>query len=117
MPGMSIHVVDVSRGLVAAGMHVELRSAGDGGFPLILKGEVGSDGLLAHPGLASVFAVGRYRACFHVGSYYRDSGIAVGEIPFLDVVNYDFGLAAPEQHLHLPFKCTPWGYSCFRGGA
>jgi tripartite-type tricarboxylate transporter receptor subunit TctC len=20
------------------------------------------------------------------------------------------------QHYHLRFKCTPWGYSCFRGG-
>ena len=28
-----------------------------------------------------------------------------------------FGLADPEAHYHLPMKCTPWGYSCFRGGA
>jgi 5-hydroxyisourate hydrolase len=33
------------------------------------------------------------------------------------VVCYDFGIDQPEQHYHLPFKCTPWGYSCFRGGA
>ena len=25
-------------------------------------------------------------------------------------------IADPRQHYHLPFKCTPWGYSCFRGG-
>jgi tripartite-type tricarboxylate transporter receptor subunit TctC len=37
--------------------------------------------------------------------------------PFLDVVSYRFGIADPKQHYHLPFKCTPWGYSCFRGGA
>jgi 5-hydroxyisourate hydrolase len=37
--------------------------------------------------------------------------------PFLHVVSYDFGIDQPEQHYHLPFKCTPWGYSCFRGGA
>jgi 5-hydroxyisourate hydrolase len=37
--------------------------------------------------------------------------------PFLDVVTYRFGISDPEQHYHLPFKCTPWGYSCFRGGA
>ncbi|HUG76827.1 MAG TPA: hydroxyisourate hydrolase, partial [Burkholderiales bacterium] len=35
----------------------------------------------------------------------------------LDVVTYRFGISDPEQHYHLPFKCTPWGYSCFRGGA
>jgi 5-hydroxyisourate hydrolase len=38
-------------------------------------------------------------------------------VPFLDVVTYRFGIADPQAHYHLPFKCTPWGYSCFRGGA
>jgi len=38
-------------------------------------------------------------------------------VPFLDVVSYRFGIAEPEAHYHLPMKCTPWGYSCFRGGA
>ena len=38
-------------------------------------------------------------------------------VPFLDAVTFHFGIADPAQHYHLPFKCTPWGYSCFRGGA
>jgi 5-hydroxyisourate hydrolase len=38
-------------------------------------------------------------------------------VPFLGAVRFDFGIADPAQHYHLPFKCTPWGYSCFRGGA
>ena len=42
---------------------------------------------------------------------------ALPAVPFLDVVTYRFGIADPQQHYHLPFKCTPWGYSCFRGGA
>ena len=42
---------------------------------------------------------------------------ALPKVPFLDVVRYSFGISDPEQHYHLPFKCTPWGYSCFRGGA
>jgi len=83
MPGISIHVVDVSRGIVAA----------------------------------RTFAAGRCRAVFDVGGYYRSSGFAIGANPFLELVNFDFGIAVPEQHVHLPFKCTPWGYSCFRGGA
>jgi 5-hydroxyisourate hydrolase len=33
------------------------------------------------------------------------------------VVHFRFGISDPRQHYHLPFKCTPWGYSCFRGGA
>ena len=43
--------------------------------------------------------------------------VLLPEVPFLDVVTYRFGIADPAQHYHLPFKCTPWGYSCFRGGA
>jgi 5-hydroxyisourate hydrolase len=38
-------------------------------------------------------------------------------VPFLDVVTYRFGIDDPDAHYHLPMKVTPWGYSCFRGGA
>ena len=118
MPGISIHVVDISRGIVARGMRAELWSAaGDGPFARLLEGEIDARGSLAHPDLDRTYAAGRYRAVFHVGAYYRSEGIAVGAHPFLDVVHFDFGISAPEQHVHLPFKCTPWGYSCFRGGA
>jgi 5-hydroxyisourate hydrolase len=30
---------------------------------------------------------------------------------------FRFGIDDPESHYHLPMKVTPWGYSCFRGGA
>src|SRR5438552_12987 len=114
MPGISIHVVDVSRGVVGAGMRVELHTA-DG--KLIAQGHIAPNGVLDDPALAWTFAPGAYRARFHVGAFYRAAGIALPAVPFLDVVTYDFGIAEPAQHYHLPFKCTPWGYSCFRGGA
>jgi 5-hydroxyisourate hydrolase len=118
VPGISIHVVDISRGIVARGMRAELWSATDGGpFARLLEGEIDDRGVLAHPDLDQIFGAGRYRAVFHVGAYYRSEGIAAGAHPFLDVVHFDFGISAPAQHVHLPFKCTPWGYSCFRGGA
>ena len=118
MPGISIHVVNVSRGVVASGMQVELRSAVEGdAYDLILEGEIDRNGQLAHSGLSHTFAAGRYRAVFHVGDYYRRAGVATAAVPFLDLVNFDFGIADPARHYHLPFKCTPWGYSCFRGGA
>ncbi len=113
MPGVSIHVVDVSRGVVAAGMRVELHGAGG----LIAGGAVSSKGLLSEPALDAAFAPGLYEARFHVGAWYRQQGVALPAVPFLEVVTYRFGIADPAQHYHLPFKCTPWGYSCFRGGA
>jgi 5-hydroxyisourate hydrolase len=118
MPGISIHVVDVSRGVVATGMRVELRAAAENQrYELILGGAIDPNGHLAHPGLSRSFAAGRYRAVFHVGDYYRHAGVATAAVPFLDLVNFDFGIGDPAQHFHLPFKSTPWGYSCFRGGA
>ena len=96
-------------------MHVELRHA-DG--RVLASGATNPKGLLEHPALETKFDAGNYEAVFHVSAYYRHQfGIALPDVPFLDVVHYRFGIADPQQHYHLPFKCTPWGYSCFRGGA
>ncbi len=119
MPGISIHVVDVSRGVVAHGMRVAVRElrANGGGARLIAAGSISGKGVLDEAALAATFAAGTYEAVFHVADYYRKAGIALPEVPFLDVVTYAFGIADPAQHYHLPFKLTPWGYSLFRGGA
>jgi len=118
MPGISIHVVDVSRGVVAAGMRVEVHAIADNRESnLLVHGAVGPNGLLEKPELAAAFKAGAYAALFHIGEYYRESGVSLPAVPFLDVVHFHFGIADPAQHYHLPFKCTPWGYSCFRGGA
>jgi len=119
MPGISIHVVDVSRGLVAQGMRVELRACGGtgGAGRLIAAGDISAKGLLEDSALTSSFEPGAYEAIFHVAAYYRAAGVGLPAVPFLDVVSYRFGIADPAQHYHLPFKLTPWGYSLFRGGA
>ena len=111
MPGISIHVVDVSRGVVGAGMKVELYAAER---RLLLSNVTNSKGLME---LDSTVPAGAYEAVFHVAEWYRGQRVALPATPFLDVVTYRFGVSDPQQHYHLPFKCTPWGYSCFRGGA
>jgi 5-hydroxyisourate hydrolase len=110
MPGISIHVVDVSRGVVAVGMRVALTCEGR----TIADAKTAGTGLVEVKGRANA---GVYEAVFHVGAWYREQGVPLPAVPFLDLVTYRFGIADPEQHYHLPFKCTPWGYSCFRGGA
>jgi len=114
--GISIHVVDVSRGVVAAWMRVELYAL-DPDRKIVASGIVSAKGLVEEPELAKRFAPGQYEALFHVGAYYRAVGVTLPTVPFLDVVSYRFGIADPDQHYHLPMKVTPWGYSCFRGGA
>ena len=117
MPGMSIHVVDVSRGIVAAGMQVEVFALAGDDRRLLARGIISTKGTLDDAALDTVLATGCYEAVIHVGDYYRAAKVALPSVPFLDVVTYRFGIADPRQHYHLPFKCTPWGYSCFRGGA
>lgn len=116
MPGISIHVVDVSRGLVAQGMRVEVHATG-GARRLLAAGSINDKGLLDEAALAATFSAGTYEALFHVAAYYRTAGVTLPAVPFLDVVTCAFGIADPAQHYHLPFKLTPWGYSLFRGGA
>jgi 5-hydroxyisourate hydrolase len=116
MPGLSIHVVDVARGVVATGMRVEV-------FALtstrarIVDATVSSAGLVADPALGRRFEPGHYEVLLHVGAFYARAGFALPAVPFLDIATFRFGIADSEQHYHLPFKLTPWGYSCFRGGA
>ncbi|MBI4274814.1 MAG: hydroxyisourate hydrolase [Rhizobiales bacterium] len=119
MPGLSIHIVDVTRGVVAEGMRVEVYALGNGleVQKLIADGQISAKGQLEDPALNAILASGQYRALFHVSAYYRRSGVSLPNVPFLDVVSFDFGISDSQQHYHLPFKCTPWGYSCFRGGA
>jgi 5-hydroxyisourate hydrolase len=117
MPGISIHVVDVSRGVVATGMRVELFAMSGAAPRLIASGVISKTGVLADAALDRTFEAGFYEARFHVADYYREAIGAASAVPFLDVASYRFGLADPAAHYHLPMKCTPWGYSCFRGGA
>src|SRR5262245_6249647 len=114
--GISIHVVDVSRGLVATGMRVEVFSL-LGARRSIAAGIINERGILADPALDARFAPGEYEATFHVAAFYRGIGVALPPVPFLNIVSYRFGIADSDSHYHLPFKVTPWGYSLFRGGA
>jgi 5-hydroxyisourate hydrolase len=116
MSGISIHVVDVTRGVVAAGMRVEVEAGGPA-YRRIADALVSRKGNVDHPVFSARFEPGFYDVLLHVGAFYARAGFALPTVPFLDVVTYRFGIDDPAQHYHLPFKLTPWGYSCFRGGA
>ncbi|MBS7559492.1 MULTISPECIES: hydroxyisourate hydrolase [Pseudomonas] len=113
--GVSIHVVDVASGKVAAGMQVRVRRLGE---EWLCEGQIADNGLLAPLSeLAARFDRGVYEVELDVAAFYRQQGQVLPTQPFLDVLVYRFGLDDPRQHYHLPFKLTAWGVSCFRGGA
>lgn len=115
--GISIHAVDIARGIPAAGLKVRL-SRLTGGRVEIAAGACEAGGLLRHP-VAEGAGVerGMYEVEFDVGAYYRANGVAVPEPSFLEVAVFRFGIDRVHEHFHLPFKFTPWGFSLFRGGA
>ena len=115
--GISIHAVDVSRGVPAGGLGVRLRRIEPDPCQLAV-GTCSSNGHLDHP-VANGTGVerGHYEVEFNVGEFFRDAGIALPEPAFVDVAVFRFGIGNVNEHFHLPFKFTPWGFSLFRGGA
>jgi 5-hydroxyisourate hydrolase len=115
--GISIHAVDVARGIPAAGLDVRLRRI-DGNLREIAAGRCAENGHFQHS-VAEGAGVerGLYEIEFDVGAYYRSCGVAVPDPSFLEVAVFRFGIDRVNEHFHLPFKFTPWGFSLFRGGA
>lgn len=114
--GISIHAFDISRGIPAVGLKVQLWRL-DADRQEIAAGACDASGVLQHP-VAKGAGVerGLYEVEFDVGAYYRGSGVALPDPSFLEVAAFRFGIDHLSEHFHLPFKFTPWGFSLFRGG-
>jgi len=114
---LSTHVLDLQRGLPAAGVGIELRElrrAGD--HRLIWKGETDADGRTEAALIeGGPVPAGRYEIAFAVGAYFARSDAGLAEPPFLNIVPVHFAVAEPESRYHVPLLVTPWSYSCYRG--
>jgi 5-hydroxyisourate hydrolase len=108
---LTTHVLDTMRGKPGTGIRIELFAL-DGGTPRrIAEAVTNADGrapLLAGAALEA----GRYELLFHIGDYFRRSGI---ESPFLDVVPVRFAIADASAHYHVPLLASPWSYTTYRG--
>lgn len=115
--GISIHAVDVAWGIPAAGLYVRLRRI-ERNPADIADGPCAENGHFQHP-VAEGTGVERgvYEVEFDVGAYYRSNGVAQPDPSFLEVAVFRFGIDRVNEHFHLPFKFTPWGFSLFRGGS
>ncbi len=116
MPGISIHVVDVSRGLPAVGMRVEVRALDGDVARTVGQGIIGGNGTFAHPMNAGTgVARGVHEVMLHAGDYFRASGQVTAAPAFQEVVVLRFTVLDAADHYHLPVKVTPWGLSVWRG--
>jgi 5-hydroxyisourate hydrolase len=113
--GISIHGVDVARGMPADGLEVELHVL-QPERRLLAQGRLGANGLLDHPtARGEGVTAGTYEVLFHLGAWLKRNGYPDEQTDFLDVVPFRFVVSRVEQHYHLPFKFTPWGFALFRG--
>ena len=112
---LTTHVLDTMRGRPGAGIRIELRAL-DAGGARIAEAVTNADGRTDAPLLAGdAMKGGRYELLFHVGEYFKRSGAAAGDPPFLDVVPVRFAIADPAAHYHVPLLASPWSYTTYRG--
>jgi 5-hydroxyisourate hydrolase len=115
MGRLTTHVLDVARGRPGAGITIELYAFGEE-RRFLMTTTTDEDGRCARPLLeGSAMAAGVYELVFHVGDYFRDAGSELPDPPFLDRVVIRIGIAAPDQHYHVPLLLSPYGYSTYRG--
>ena len=116
MGRLTTHVLDTSAGRPAAGIAIALSRLEPGGSVRLTETLTNSDGRCDAPLLeGAAFAAGRYELTFDAGAYFRSRGVALTDPAFLDEVIIRFGIAAPDEHYHVPLLISPYGYSTYRG--
>ena len=113
---LTTHVLDVSLGRPAADLLIELYRHDAGSADLLRTARTNADGRCDAPLLAGEeFIPGLYELVFHVGAYLRAQGGHLPEPAFLDLVPIRFGIAAADQHYHVPLLVSAYAYSTYRG--
>ncbi len=115
MGRLTTHVLDTAAGRPAAGVRVALYRAEDP-MRAVASATTNDDGRCEEPICeGEAFRPGVYELIFHIGDYFRDAGRDTGSPPFLDVVVIRFGIAAADEHYHVPLLVSPFGYTTYRG--
>ena len=115
---LTTHVLDTATGRPGGGLRIDLRrlDEGSGGGEVLKSVTTNADGRCDAPLLqGDELRPGVYELVFHIGDYYRAAGPGLPEPPFLDRVPVRFGIAAADQHYHVPLLISPYAYSTYRG--
>lgn len=110
MTHVSTHILDLSSGAPAAGVHVNLERADAIGWTLQGSAATDGDGRV-RDAFGRVTSAGRYRLTFATGAYFTARGVA----SFHPEVIVVFEIRDAQQHHHVPLLLSPFGYSTYRG--
>jgi 5-hydroxyisourate hydrolase len=117
MGQLTTHVLDISAGLPAGGVHIELHERTADGLRLLTATVTGRDGRVAAPLLmGEAFRAGSYQLTFQTAAYFRERGVSLPTPAFLECASIQIGIAAADEHYHVPLLIAPWSYSVYRGG-
>lgn len=112
MARLSTHVLDTAAGRPAVGVRIELYQ----GERRLLETVTNQDGRTDQPLLSGeTIPTGKFELRFHIGDYFKATGVALPDPGFLDVVPIRFGVAEPRGHYHVPLLASPFGYTTYRG--
>ncbi len=115
MSGISTHILDLSLGLPAAGIHVALeREAPDdyaAAWIPCAAGSTNADGRLNPLLPVDEVLAGKHRLTFATAPYFK-----LLELPTLyPEIVITFIVAADHTSYHIPLLLSPFGYSTYRG--
>ena len=108
MNGITTHILDVSRGLPAQGVRLNLEKWVNNAWILLSEAQTDEDGRARC--LDGEPEPGIYRLTFHVAAYFD----ATQTTAFYPLVQIEFTVREPKHH-HVPLLLSPFGYSTYRG--
>ncbi|MCU1396786.1 MAG: hydroxyisourate hydrolase [Ilumatobacteraceae bacterium] len=112
---VTAHVLDVGRGLPAAGMALRLSRLVDGRRELVTTVETNADGRTDQPLVAGdAMASGVYEVTYSVGDYFART-LADGTTTFFAEVPVQFVIRDEDVKVHVALLVSPWSYTTYRG--
>lgn len=117
MGRLTTHVLDTALGRPGGGIALALyRVTPAGGREKLGNFTTNADGRCDQPLLdGAALTAGTYELVFDAGAYFDRTGQTLPDPKFLDQVTIRFGIAAPDQHYHVPLLLSPYAYSTYRG--
>ena len=116
-PTISTHVLDTSRGMPGAGVHVTLYRIADDGRPLRLtQALTDSDGRIGDL-LDRPLTAGDYRLEFALTGELEDAapGATAPEDPFFRRLAVDLRVTDTSRSYHVPLLLAPFSMTTYRG--
>lgn len=109
---ISTHVLDISLGKPAGGIHVVLMRMEDGHRLRAGAGITDADGRLKDiVADKTALQAGVFELTFETGTYFVQRGVQ----PFHPRVLVTIEITDPKQNHHVPLLISPYGYTTYRG--